>query len=706
VLLLSEQSFAAGIVVFRDHSSPSTFHYVSSTPRFVADSGRPGVQLLMFRSSNRSGGILLIDGELTPEADVLEKARQELSERFGVGASLVPALFNRGAVRAVTLDAAPRESVTSAQFPARFVERTLGTAIPSLDRLRFSFSISLTPEAAALMEAALSTGELPVVVVYDLQIPGLQPSRGLRARVKYHMAYDYLRTRFATNTLYFKADIDREAETLRKQALIDIEDVDYQGLDAKILAERQVQVRATLDDLMQSLYFTKTASPATQATSPTTSQTSADAYWASQGRPQAAFTLRALAQDEQQNLTYDLRQARVANWSIAPQASVRLPPHTDTSKLILHVTGDWPPPINQVRASVVPRADWTGVSAIQVDVRQQSDVRSIVLSAEKGDGTAALQGGTVEYRLQVVRKEDSDILGEPPKVPTEFTPLTTSNLVLDPAALSGRRDIHISAGVVDFNVISKIVGEVAVEGKIRGFVLDGVHPEVTVAVRGQAPASLKAELRLIGGDSFSIQQEVLPQQKFALINQPPGRLHPVTLMLQDPVARFARIFVEMEAAEGGTRRVVDLDSLAPVKTWSAPRSERSPGTFRYRVRQVLRNNSTIEGGWQDGSGSLLVVGDLKTRVEQIQVMLLGATNLLGGILQLKSTHPPQGLDGTVEVVLDPGTTALTVPLPFDSEAQRQYSVAAQVFLEQGPLELVRENETGEVLLLSMKPASA
>jgi hypothetical protein len=703
VLLLSESLETNGLTIFRDHASASTFHYFPNMPRLVADDSRAGVQLLLFRSEKQSGGVLLIEVDLAPDTAILEAVRSELSQRFGVQATLLPVLFDQATVRASVLDAAPAAVPPDPQSPARFVEQILGTTVPSLDRHRASFAIDLTPEAAVLMEAALRSGALPVIIVYDLSISGLQPARGVRARVKYHMAYDYLRARLSASTLYFKPDLDREAEALQKQGLIEIEDVDYQGVDPAVLAERQTQLRATLDELMQGMFFTPSASPASVADAPI-AQRNADAYWTNQGRPQAAFSLKALNQDEQQSLSYDYSETRVAKRSVAPQGSLRLPKGTDISKVILAVTATWPPPLNQVRAFTLPEADWSGVAAIQVDLRQGTDVRTIVLSPEKCDITTALRSGPAEYCVKTILKNEPEPLGKPLDLSDVFAPLTTSNLVFDPGALIGRRELHVAVGGIDFNVVSKITGQIRVEGDRRSILLDALHREASFTILGTGIVTVEADLQLASGESVSLKQDVRPDERLVILNHPPGRFHVVTVMLRDPLSRFSGVFVEIEAAEGEARRAIHLDASTQSTTWSAPRNQTSPETFRYRVRKVLHNNAEITEDWRVGTGSLLLLGDTDTRVETIHLVLLGASDSLGGLLQLKSQRPPAGVDGTVELVIEPGRTTLDVPLPMASKASRLYSVLLQIFLPEGSSEVTRDAETAQVLLLPVRAA--
>ena len=418
-MLFLDSSVEIGpLTVFRDHLSRQTFHYLPGPPRVVFDELRTGLELLRFRGEH-VGGLLNLDIELAHDKGVVDSARQELSDRIGASAELVPVLFNKGAVRLTLLgvekpaQAGPSMPVSSAAptpaaaAPAAepgsvLVEHILGAAKPSLlGHQRAIFSVELSPEGATLLEAAIRGEHVPVMIVYDLAFSGLRPARGVRARVDYAMAYNYLRTRLAGSSLWFKADLDREAETLEREGHIQIEDVDYQGSEPAILARRREEVRATLNDLMETLFFRPGASPAGLGAEGIAAQSALVHSWVSQGGSQAAFVLRELEQHEQQVLAYDYTEARVSTQRVAPQGTIRVPSGADANRLIVDVTTSWPPPLTHVRAFSVADADWSGIAAIKIDLRQGQDVQTLVLTPQTREQTANFSSDGVEYRVCV-----------------------------------------------------------------------------------------------------------------------------------------------------------------------------------------------------------------------------------------------------------------------------------------------------------------
>lgn len=704
-MLLLDDSIAIGpLTIYRDHASPATFHYMPGKVQVVTENGMPRAQLLRYRGSSpdgtiQGGGILSLDVQLSHDDAVLQDAQKQLATRFAIEPNLVPVLFDSGTARLSLLDFHPADP--AAATGSVFVEKVLGTTTPSLfGQQRAIFSAQLTPEGSTLIEKALRDGSAPVLIVYDLEFSGLMPARGVRAKVHYQMSYDYLRTRFQANTLYFKTDLDREAESLAKNGNIEIEDVDFQGLSPEARARRTDELRTTLSQLMQGLFFRPSASPATSNVSGSNVGSGADAYWASQGRPQIAFVMRGLEQHEDDLLTYDLTESQVTKQRVAPQGALQLPKDTDASKIILDVTTDWPPPITQVHAFTLPDANWAGVAALEVKLRHGTDERSLVLSPTQRELTANFSQGPIEYSVRALIQPDPEALGEPPAGDGAFRELTTENLFLDPAVIGGQRALKVALGAIDFSTINKVAGQLEMKGNRREFQLDRSRREVVVNVWGSDHIQLTAALFFTDGNSISVQRTVNPSDRVVLINQPANQFHVVEVMLHDPLERFDSINVAIQAAEGGSRQSLTVDAGTPIAHWSAPRAPDSPRTFRYQLRKVLRNASVVEEDWKEASGSLLVVGDPEIRIEIIQGIVVGGENSQGGLVQLASAPPPPGIDGTQEVMLDAGQMQFTARLPFEGVTPRKYTVSGQLFFDSGAVDLPSREDTSEVLVIA------
>ena len=111
--------------------------------------------------------------------------------------SLVPVLFTKGKVSVIALD---QQSATATAADAQntqksqFIRGILGSATPSLlQEQRAIFSISLTPDAATLIEQAYDSDLSPIGVMYELEFAGLRPALSVKAEVDMKRVYESLK---------------------------------------------------------------------------------------------------------------------------------------------------------------------------------------------------------------------------------------------------------------------------------------------------------------------------------------------------------------------------------------------------------------------------------------------------------------------------------------------------------------------------------
>jgi hypothetical protein len=751
MLLLGTETEVAGAVLYRDHVAPNVFHHLPGPPRIVVGEQGPAVRLVRYRGEG-TGALLTLEVELGLDDAVLAAVRAELATRTGVEPTLVPVTFHEGVVRLVALgtrgpaagdtspsasgtstgaDPAPTEAdVPGAATPehpgdsrladtpppdappadaqpvgssteSELVERILGVATPSLfGHGRALFSVLLDAEGAVLVGAALRSGDLPVVVAYDLAFQGLRPSRGVRARVEATMAYDYLRTRASVDALWVRADIDREAESLARSGAIQIEDVDYLGVDPATLQSRAAEIRATLTELTESLFFRSAASAASVAASAPESPVAQ--AWAARGAVRAAFVLRQLSQEEHQSLAYDLTETAVATARVAPQGALRLPAGTDPAAVIAEVTADWPPQAVEVRVSAA-EGDWSGVAAIEVDVRSGTGAPvTFVLGPDRPEGSALLPSSDLSHRIRVLRTDDPEALGVPPPDDPEFRPLPTFAVTLDPRAVSGRRMVRVALGMVDPSVLRQVEGRLEVGEDARAFLLEPSGEDATFPVFRDAPATIRADLVMADGATHPLTVSVEPSQTVAVLNQPPDLFRTVAIELRDPLARLASVAVELDSGPGGRRGLATLDEGSPSSAWTYSRPSDPATPYRYRVQSVGRHGEVSAGEWVEGRGSLLVVGDTEVRVDPIDVVLVGwPEGAAGALVTLTSLAPPPGVPPTVEAVVEPDGPLFTARVPFAAGAPRRYGVGGQVFIGQEVRDLPVTEAVGEVLVLRL-----
>jgi hypothetical protein len=708
VLLLDSEFVIDGLTLFADHAAPETFHYVAGAPRLVVPGDRPALQVIRYRGLGDGGGLLLVEAELSTAPADLAAAARAIESRTGRVPALVPVLFDAGAVRLTVLGvggpAADDESPPSG-VATRLVERVVGTATPSLlGAARASFAVRLTAEGTQLVQAALAGTEPPLMLVYELTFRGLRPARGVRATVDHTQTYEYLRTRGDARSLWFAADLDREAEALHTAGAISIEDVDYAGLDPALRLERQREIRDLLRELMEAFFFRPATSPGGLDARANERHPSVQSAWTNQGGARLAFVLRSLEQDERQTLTYDRRETSVGVRRIAPQAMLALPAGTDPATLFRDVDLEEAPMVRRIRAFSPPEADWRQVRAVEIEITGPPDTRAdLIVTADAREQAVTVPAGPLAWRARVLATPEPEALGAASPEPTAMGALETDAIEVDPARLGGRRIVTLALGTVDPSVAVHARGRLTVADRSREFLLDGARPQAAVAVWGSAAPRLSATLAIGDDASATIDRTMDPGETLVPLNPPPDLLRSLVVMLQDPLGRYEAVFVEIDAGHD-VRRALRLDAGTPRAACAIPRAADRDAPYRVRTRRVFRDARVAEDDWREAASTLLIVGDTGLRVEDLDVVLTGAAGWLGAVVTLTSLAPPPGVAARAELVFDDVARRAPARLPFASGVATRYRVEGQVFYETAERTLVPYEDTSRVVLVRVPPA--
>ena len=202
------------VIIFRDYASPTTFHYLTGPPRLTrSDDGNPNLLLLKYKNAidamttgagptrDQLGGAFLMFGvdcglSQSTKDSITSKLQAFLPPDSGE-ISLVPVLFTKGKVSVIALDqqsaTVTAEDAQNAQ-KSQFIRGILGSATPSLlQDQRAIFSISLTPDAATLIEQAYDSDLSPIGVMYELEFAGLRPALSVKAEVDMKRVYESLK---------------------------------------------------------------------------------------------------------------------------------------------------------------------------------------------------------------------------------------------------------------------------------------------------------------------------------------------------------------------------------------------------------------------------------------------------------------------------------------------------------------------------------
>ena len=256
------------VVVFRDHAVPTLFYYLAGPPRLTRDEdGTPNLLLLKYRHALDSstsmsarereqlgGGFLMFGVDCGLSDDTKAEIKRELEARQPPGSgpvSLVPVLYTAGTVKVLALD-------SDGGGESRFVNKVLGTATPSLlQDQRAIFSLSLSGEAATLLEAAYQEELSPIGVMYELEFSGLRPALAVKVTADLKRVYEKLsaglNVDIGTDSAGIGVDISATLSWLKENGAVDVKILRLQ--EGSSVDEMERQAMALLKEtLLQELF--------------------------------------------------------------------------------------------------------------------------------------------------------------------------------------------------------------------------------------------------------------------------------------------------------------------------------------------------------------------------------------------------------------------------------------------------------------------
>lgn len=797
----------ASLTVYRDYSDKTRFYYAPKSPRLSVESGQPMFQLLIYRDVGANateasgGGFLAMTTDLGVSPATLERVKNEISSRFGVQVNLVPIPVKSGTVRVTALDSG-RAGADGGGEP-RFVEDLFASATPSLyGDERAVFTAELSKKGAVLMRAALEgEGATPIIVIYDLRFVGLLPAYDVKITIKFSQSYQHLRSRAQMNTLWFKTDVDREMESLRKSGAIKIEEVVYETETQEQTTARMERLNALAKELAQWTFFKPGLNPGTvlaadrgtleaydstqdmsritagltstsqaaltgvgatadvgaprrpgagvatdpleagggnpapaQTTQPATRPTEGERQpetaveaWNRAGRPQGAFLLRSLEQDERQEITYELHQVTAVERSIAPQGQIRmLEGATGLKGRILEVDlkADF---FKTIGGKVTTSADLgaLGISSMIVKVRygvrddgiKWKDEAEIALNAAGAAGAYRFSVDRVhtreiEYQVVLNYKPNSAIGHDASREESAWAPTTTRDLDINPLTFSSMIPVELVAARVDWEMVQQI--QARVQYTDAGSSLDVADtkiltkeaPNAELRIRPKNPARRDVTTKLTffykDGSSEERTMSQRGDEPF-IINQPPDTSLVVDVRLTDMLARYKRVTVQLGRPPGSdVLRTLNLGESESDGQWSFRRSAPRDTTYQYRVTSFLKDGAVRDGQWQTTDNPLLIVGDRAAGILSVQVMFL-STLEQGGFklakLQLNYPDAPEWADPNIERVFRTGTEEFAWQAPMKNTDATSYTYTVTWFGKDGKQKTTGPLTTKDEILL-------
>ena len=435
--------------------------------------------------------------------------------------------------------------------------------------------------------------------------------------------------------------------------------------------------------------------------------------WNRAGRPQGAFLLRSLSQDERQTIVYELRQVTAVERSISPQGQIRmLPGATDLAGRILDVDLD-ADFFKTIEGTITTTADLAsmGVASANVKLRygakpdgtRWKDEDEAVLRAA-GDAKTYrffvdhLGTREIEYQVVLTNRPDSAIGHDASTEESPWIPTTTRNLNINPLSFSSVMRVNVVAAMVDWTMVRQIQAHIEYTDTRSGIsaadtkILTKDTASALVPIRPKDPrvrdVTLRATFFYNDGASETITQTHDGGEPF-VINQPPDSTTMVDLTLTDMLDRYKRVSVQLGrpgATPPEVKQTLNLGPDAATGKWAFRRAEPHDVKYAYRVTSFMKDGAVAEGKWVETDDPLLIVGDRAAGVLTVKVMMLGALADAGmrmAKLELDYPDAPPWADSHVEQLFQADTPEFTWRVPMKRTDATSYSYKVTWFKKDG-----------------------
>jgi hypothetical protein len=394
-----------GLTFLPDHADPDTLYYLPALPELVVEDGAPAFWTTVIAASVPTVGVptgddiaravMSLDVHLTTTDAVLEQAKVELKKLLGKAPGrLVPAPFTAG--KAQLTIARP-----GAQDPTKDLYVIEGNPPSLVGDNRASFAAAARGSEAQLLVAALTTGNIPAVMSYDLTYLALSPTFQATMEVHWSAVYDQLKERDVTSYFFSADDVQKTVENLEssKAVLIRVAELDP--------AAKTAATKALFDQLKSEL-LNKLMEGATPNGDAAVEDRIGDGFRSvlSSILPGSFYILRKIDKTTLQDTTINLHEEQALERRVFQQSTLAglLARAGDVSSRIHWVSvDDLPNRVESVIIELAPGADRVGVRAAVVTLEVTAPDGTFIASP-----SAELRPGTTERTSLNFRRQGKD----------------------------------------------------------------------------------------------------------------------------------------------------------------------------------------------------------------------------------------------------------------------------------------------------------
>ena len=370
--------------------------------------------------------------------------------------------------------------------------------------------------------------------------------------------------------------------------------------------------------------------------------TAAD-LWNRLGRPQAAYVVKQLRQEERRTVTYSFSQVTAQRQVVAPQNFIQFLSDPRLLSRQLHVVDLNHPFFERLNVTVsAGGVDFRAAGIVQMTVQLRygrrpdgsfpKDTAEVILRSPDDRRTLTFfmdsqRTQTYEYKLIVDYRDDFGIGLRTSRLESEWVRSEARTLSVNPEwvgkvlpvtlqlapnvasevteAQVRLRYRHEASGIDDSRLVRLTPGERSVTVPIR--LADGVARYEVSGTLFYSDGSVE-ELPLVrvpdDAAAGAVDAVVIGARRA-------GRLDVEAIML-DPLGELSRVLVDTRVVQGETTvdaRTVELTTPGAREVWSV-RLNDDGGTpeLRYRERRLYRDGGFEEGPWRVSASPNLVVG--------------------------------------------------------------------------------------------------
>lgn len=655
---------------------------------------------------------------------------------------LYPIPYTSGEVRVLALDQfsvpgePPGEPDSEDRLRGRptFVERIVGSARPSLlGDLRTIFSLKLSQDGVTFLEGLYERGAAPVGIVYELEFYGMRPAVEARVVADLSRIYQHFGGGLEARYAWFKADVSAGIDFLEEVGAIEI-DITSQAVGEDAQKSKELALDLFKEKIVQELFRpippvnpasaassgSSGGADAARAASSAVSAAAGAAASAASGVPEVALSLRYKRAEELKRVEYDFRERAPERRVHSPQGFLSIMISESELKRRIHridLRNDFFDLLEVLVSGPTPE-EFAALHIRQIEARltygDPSDpvppeTRSLLFRPDAtGDRTFAVRrrgrrsmAYTCQLTYEFSREErtDSDAFRYelPPKT------FTGRTLRINPYEDFGVLDVEVEPGRIHQD-IREVDVHLTYQAPDSPFVAEERFRLVPGESRtDRSPMRWHVRTRGTDTDHYTVKSifhfhdgsrfEAEPYTS----NDPLLRIdapfsHERRLLIQPNVIadqiRLITVELDYHDEANGYRRRFLVSFEPPFDNQQVVWPILNPDlqTVRYRV-MVHEPGFISEGDWQETADPSLVVGGPASRIQSVQVNLIGGTFHETGIdavlLQIEQTAPDADYDESHSLLIEDTSNRPSVNLVLPPGARLQYRYKTTTFKSDG-----------------------